>query len=118
MTPKLRLLSLSGALAVAHFSLFLVIEIYQQSFTGPDGSVHWTEENRPVLQFLSIAMIVHMFPIGWLSFLSNWLHPTEADIVLTVILVGANSAFVGYVLAWMIRTVRSSSCRIRASQPS
>jgi hypothetical protein len=107
MSRKRKLLSLSGSNAVAHFSLSLLIVLCQRYYARPDGSVHWNNDNCPVLEFLSFAMIAHMFPIGWLSLLTGALHPT-ADIIFTVILVAVNSAFVGYVLAWIVCAVYSS----------
>jgi hypothetical protein len=105
VTRKLRFLSLSGTIAVIHFSLFLLIVGYRHSFAGPDGVVHWTDENRPILEFLNKAMFVHMFPIGWLAPLTDWLHWTETDVIVMVVLVATNSALVGYVLAWILRFV-------------
>ncbi|MBC8875042.1 MAG: hypothetical protein H8E44_36935 [Planctomycetes bacterium] len=107
MNRKPRVLSLSGTIAVVHFSLFLLIVGYQRSFASPDGMVHWTDENRPILEFLETAMFVHMFPVGWLSFLTDWLHWTESDVIVMVILAAANSALVGYILAWIL----SLACR-------
>jgi len=115
VTSKTTFLSLAGTLTVVHFSLFLLVIILQRSLTGPDGTVHVTEENRPVVELLSMAMVVHMFPVGWLSFLTNWQHPSGTDIVLTVILAAANSALVGQVLAWIVRSVQSFRLRLGQS---
>ena len=113
VTRKLRFLSLSGTIAVIHFSLFLLIVGYQRSFAGPDGVVHWTDENRPILELLNKAMFVHMFPIGWLSPLTDWLHWTETDVIVMVVLVATNSA-PGRVRSGMDTTFRSpkSTCAI------
>jgi hypothetical protein len=114
VTRKPRILSLSGTIAVVHFSLFLLIVAYQRSFAGPDGLAHWTDENRPILEFLHTAMFVHIFPLGWLAV---WINPTESDVVIMVILVASNSALLGWVLAWMLRFVHRKLFARSRSEP-
>ena len=105
MSRKRAFLSLSGMIAIVHLCLFLALVFYQRSLVGPDGTIFVDEGTRPKVEFVETATLVQMFPIGWLSFIFTSRHPTSADVILTIGFVVANSIFVGFVLARLVRFV-------------
>ena len=96
MPRNQKYLSLPGTIAIAHLVELLLIIAYHRSFAGPD--------NRHLVNFLEMVWIVHIFPLGWFA---NLLHPSSEDIVLTAILIAANSVLIGFVLAWIVRHASS-----------
>lgn len=90
--------SLSGRIAIIHLSVFLLLVICNRTLRG-----HYSEY-RHLIDFLNAASWVLIFPFGLV--VQADLERTGINVSIFVIVIAANSAFWGLLLAWMFRRLR------------
>ena len=108
MSHKQRVFSLAGTVTIVHLSAFLSLVQYERSLVSPDGTVD--EATRPKVEFVDQATSVLILPIAWLlpSIFFGRGDTTDFGLVTIVLLIAANSAFVGLMVASLARWFRDA----------
>ena len=92
--------SLSGTIAIIHLSIFLLLVICSRALHGH----YW--EHPHLIDFIHTALWILISPFGLL--VAEKFTTSHIDVWVSVIVVAANSTFIGFVLASIVRRLLSS----------